>query len=145
MIGYCAIVSLLPAGKGLQKVGVQNLPELCLRRKVIVEYLSCATWRNGLILDITGALFGLAALTIVPISIAQPIFCNGLPRLGMEGGGADAPESLIAKTLAFSAYEPLALAGTGQMCILKSKICTRINAVADRLIILTYVWTPLIS
>jgi hypothetical protein len=31
-------------------------------------------------LDICGALFGLAALSILPISIAQPIFCNGLVR-----------------------------------------------------------------
>ena len=34
-------------------------------------------------LDVTGALFGLVALTVVPISVAQPIFCNGLVLLAL--------------------------------------------------------------
>jgi len=50
---------------------------------VIRQYLSCQTWRNGLLLDATGALFGLASLSILPISVAQPIFCNGLVLLSL--------------------------------------------------------------
>jgi drug/metabolite transporter (DMT)-like permease len=70
-------------GKGLQKVGVQNLPELSYRPAVLWQYLSSTTWRNGLLLDILGAFFGFISLTILPISIAQPIFCNGLVLLAL--------------------------------------------------------------
>ena len=68
-------------GKGLQKVGVQSLPELSCRPAIMWQYLSSTTWRNGLMLDILGALFGFVSLTILPISVAQPIFCNGLVLL----------------------------------------------------------------
>ena len=68
-------------GKGLQKVGVQSLPELSYRPAVVWQYLSSTTWRNGLMLDILGAFFGFVSLTILPISVAQPIFCNGLVLL----------------------------------------------------------------
>lgn len=68
-------------GKGLQKVGVQSLPELSYRPGVLWQYLSNTTWRNGLMLDILGAIFGFVSLTILPISVAQPIFCNGLVLL----------------------------------------------------------------
>ena len=34
-------------GKGLQKVGVQTLPELSLQSAVLWQYLSSAKWRNG--------------------------------------------------------------------------------------------------
>ena len=70
-------------GKGLQKVGVRSLPELSPRPRVLWQYATNPTWRTGLLLDIGGALFGLAALTIVPISVAQPIFCNGLVLLAL--------------------------------------------------------------
>jgi len=80
---FAFLSQLSSIGKGLQKVGVQNLPELCLRRAVLVQYIACPTWRNGLFLDLAGAVFGLAALTIVPISVAQPIFCNGLVLLAL--------------------------------------------------------------
>ena len=80
----CAFLSQLSSiGKGLQKVGVQTLPELSLKCPILWQYISSPTWRYGMLLDIIGALFGLAALTIVPISVAQPIFCNGLVLLGL--------------------------------------------------------------
>lgn len=80
---FAFLAQLSSIGKGLQKVGVQTLPELSLRPAVIWQYLNCRTWRNGMLLDTLGALFGLAALTIVPISVAQPIFCNGLVLLAL--------------------------------------------------------------
>lgn len=80
---FAFLSQLSSIGKGMQKVGVQNLPELSLRWAVIKQYMMSRTWRNGLLLDVTGASFGLAALTIVPISVAQPIFCNGLVLLAV--------------------------------------------------------------
>ena len=70
-------------GKGLQKVGVQTLPELSLQSAVLWQYLSSTKWRNGVLLDILGAIFGFISLTILPISVAQPIFCNGLVLLAI--------------------------------------------------------------
>ena len=60
-----------------QKVGVQTLP---VRAVVLVQYLSSPTWRNGVILDLLGAILA-SFLNILPISVAQPIFCNGLVLL----------------------------------------------------------------
>lgn len=68
-------------GKGLQKVGVQSLPELSFRPAVLWQYVNSTTWRKGLVLDVLGAVFGFISLTILPISVAQPIFCNGLVLL----------------------------------------------------------------
>lgn len=68
-------------GKGLQKVGVQSLPELSGNPAVLWQYLSSRTWRNGMLLDILGAIFGFLSLSVLPISVAQPIFCNGLVLL----------------------------------------------------------------
>tara|TARA_B110001452_G_C15212725_1_gene420608 strand:- start:462 stop:1799 length:1338 start_codon:yes stop_codon:yes gene_type:complete len=84
-LGSCfAFLSQLSSiGKGLQKVGVQTLPELSLRPAVLFQYAGSRAWRNGMLLDATGALFGLVSLTIVPISVAQPIFCNGLVLLAL--------------------------------------------------------------
>ncbi|KAL3904780.1 MAG: hypothetical protein SGPRY_011162 [Prymnesium sp.] len=83
---FAFLSQLSSIGKGMQKVGVQNLPELSLRWGVVKQYMLNPTWRNGLLLDVTGASFGLAALTIVPISVAQPIFCNGLVLLAAKLG-----------------------------------------------------------
>ncbi|KAL1507267.1 hypothetical protein AB1Y20_008116 [Prymnesium parvum] len=80
---FAFLSQLSSIGKGMQKVGVQNLPELSLRWAVVKQYMMSRTWRNGLLLDVTGASFGLAALTVVPISVAQPIFCNGLVLLAL--------------------------------------------------------------
>ena len=81
--GVClAFLSQLSSiGKGIQKVGVQNLPELSYRPSVLKQYLASTTWRRGMLLDILGAVFGFTSLTILPISVAQPIFCNGLVLL----------------------------------------------------------------
>lgn len=68
-------------GKGIQKVGVQSLPELSYRPSVLRQYCASKTWRRGMLLDIAGAVFGFTSLTILPISVAQPIFCNGLVLL----------------------------------------------------------------
>ena len=80
---FAFLSQLSSIGKGMQKVGVQNLPELSLRWPVVKQYIMSLAWRNGMLLDISGACFGLAALTIVPISVAQPIFCNGLVLLAL--------------------------------------------------------------
>lgn len=80
---FAFLSQLSSIGKGMQKVGVQSLPELSLRWAVVKQYMMSPTWRNGILLDVTGASFGLAALTIVPISVAQPIFCNGLVLLAL--------------------------------------------------------------
>ena len=78
---FAFLSQLSSIGKGLQKVGVQNLPELSFSPAILVQYLSSTPWRTGMILDIAGALCGLVSLTIMPISVAQPIFCNGLVLL----------------------------------------------------------------
>ena len=78
---FAFLSQLSSIGKGLQKVGVQTLPELSCQPQILYQYLSSNTWRSGLLLDIAGALCGLASLTILPISVAQPIFCNGLVLL----------------------------------------------------------------
>ena len=82
-LGVClAFMSQLSSiGKGIQKVGVQSLPELSYRPSVLKQYCASKTWRRGMLLDIAGAVFGFTSLTILPISVAQPIFCNGLVLL----------------------------------------------------------------
>jgi multidrug transporter EmrE-like cation transporter len=75
------LAQLSSIGKGMQKVGVQTLPELSANPAVLWQYLSSKKWRNGMLLDILGAVFGFVSLTILPISVAQPIFCNGLVLL----------------------------------------------------------------
>jgi drug/metabolite transporter (DMT)-like permease len=40
-------------------------------------------WLRGLALDVVGALLGLVALGMLPVSVAQPIFCNGLVLLAL--------------------------------------------------------------
>ena len=64
-------------GKGLQRNVVQALPPLSARPTVLLQYAGNATWRAGVAIDVVGAMFGLAALSIVPVSVAQPIFSNG--------------------------------------------------------------------
>ena len=80
-VTFAFLSQLSSIGKGMQKVGVQTLPTLTSNPQVVWQYLSNSSWRAGLLLDIVGALFGLVALSILPISVAQPIFCNGLVLL----------------------------------------------------------------
>lgn len=68
-------------GKGLQKEGVKGLPELS--GESLTQYLKTPVWVFGLALDIGGALFGLAALGLLPISIFQPLSCSGLVVLAL--------------------------------------------------------------
>jgi multidrug transporter EmrE-like cation transporter len=80
---FAFLAQLSSIGKGMQKVGVQSLPELSLRPKIMWQYATNKTWRSGFLLDALGAVFGFFALTILPISVAQPIFCNGLVLLAL--------------------------------------------------------------
>ena len=50
---------------------------------MLIRYFTQPTWVLGLSLDIIGALIGLASLSILPISVAQPIFANGLVLLSL--------------------------------------------------------------
>lgn len=84
-IGVCLALlsSVSQIGKGLQKLGVDTLPELTLTTRTIKKYLGTRTWLLGVGLDICGALIGLAALSMLPVSVAQPIFANGLVMLAL--------------------------------------------------------------
>ena len=68
-------------GKGLQKEALDSLPEMIMSQSVIAQYFQSPRWLLGLVLDIGGAIFGLVSLSSLPISVAQPIFCNGLTIL----------------------------------------------------------------
>ena len=83
--GVCLALlsSVSQIGKGLQKLGVDTLPELTLTTRTIKKYLGTRTWLLGVGLDICGALIGLAALSMLPVSVAQPIFANGLVMLAL--------------------------------------------------------------
>ena len=84
-VGVCfaLLSSISQIGKGLQKQGVDQLPELTLTPRTTKTYLSNSTWVLGLVLDVSGALIGLAALSMLPVSVAQPIFANGLVLLAL--------------------------------------------------------------
>jgi multidrug transporter EmrE-like cation transporter len=83
--GFGLLLALLSLssqiGKGLQKEGGRGKQELSAA--TWREYVTDRTWLLGVALDVGGALFGLASLSILPISIAQPIFCNGLAVLAL--------------------------------------------------------------
>eukprot|EP00310_Coccolithus_braarudii_P013633 CAMPEP_0183337940 /NCGR_PEP_ID=MMETSP0164_2-20130417/5411_1 /TAXON_ID=221442 /ORGANISM="Coccolithus pelagicus ssp braarudi, Strain PLY182g" /LENGTH=219 /DNA_ID=CAMNT_0025507713 /DNA_START=21 /DNA_END=676 /DNA_ORIENTATION=- len=80
-VGLAVLSQVSQVGKALQKEGVKELPELdCTSLKL---YLHSRRWMLGITLDIAGALVGLASLALLPISIAQPIFCNGLVVLAL--------------------------------------------------------------
>ena len=57
-IGVCLALlsSVSQIGKGLQKLGVDTLPELTLTTRTIKKYLGTRTWLLGVGLDICGAL-----------------------------------------------------------------------------------------
>ena len=85
LFGVCLALlsSVSQIGKGLQKLGVDTLPELTLTTSTIKKYLGTRIWLLGVGLDICGALIGLAALSMLPVSVAQPIFANGLVMLAL--------------------------------------------------------------
>jgi hypothetical protein len=84
-LGVCLALlsSVSQIGKGLQKLGVDTLPELTLTPRTVKKYLGTRIWLLGVGLDIFGALIGLAALSMLPVSVAQPIFANGLVLLAL--------------------------------------------------------------
>ena len=77
-LGVCLALlsSVSQIGKGLQKLGVDSLPELTLTPRTVKRYLGTRIWVLGVGLDIFGALIGLAALSMLPVSVAQPIFAH---------------------------------------------------------------------
>ena len=85
LFGVCLALlsSVSQIGKGLQKLGVDTLPELTLTTRTIKKYLGARTWLLGVGLDVCGALIGFAALSMLPVSVAQPIFANGLVMLAL--------------------------------------------------------------
>ena len=81
MLAFLSQISMV--GKGLQKEAVGGLPALALTKDVLTQYVTSLPWVRGVGVDVAGALLGLAALSILPISVAQPIFCNGIVLLSL--------------------------------------------------------------
>uniref|UniRef100_A0A7S4F6L0 Magnesium transporter n=1 Tax=Chrysotila carterae TaxID=13221 RepID=A0A7S4F6L0_CHRCT len=80
-VGLALISQVSQVGKGLQKEGVADLPELSVH--TFEQYVHSRRWMLGIVLDIAGAVVGLVSLALLPISVAQPIFCNGLVVLAL--------------------------------------------------------------
>ena len=81
VLAFLSQISMV--GKGLQKEAVGGLPALALTKDVLTQYVTSLPWVRGVGVDVAGALLGLAALSILPISVAQPIFCNGIVLLSL--------------------------------------------------------------
>ncbi len=79
--GLAFLSQVSQAGKVMQKKAVGSLPEL--GASTALQYLTHPPWVMGVLLDIGGGLIGLASLSMLPISVAQPIFCNGLVILAL--------------------------------------------------------------
>ena len=80
-VGLAFLAQISQIGKGLQKEAAAGMPPLS--GKTVGQYFTNAAWLRGISLDCTGAIIGLVALGMLPISIAQPIFCNGLVLLAL--------------------------------------------------------------
>ena len=80
-VGLAFLAQISQIGKGLQKEAAAGMPPLS--GKTVGQYFTNAAWLRGIGLDCTGAIIGLVALGMLPISIAQPIFCNGLVLLAL--------------------------------------------------------------
>ncbi|XP_020224680.1 probable magnesium transporter NIPA9 isoform X1 [Cajanus cajan] len=70
-------------GKILQKKGTIILPPLSLKLKVIRAYVLNKTWVIGFLMDISGALLMLRALSLAPVSVIQPVSGCGLAILSI--------------------------------------------------------------
>ncbi|XP_039036589.1 probable magnesium transporter NIPA9 [Hibiscus syriacus] len=70
-------------GKVLQKKGTVILPPLSLKLKVIRAYAVNKSWAIGFLIDISGALLMLRALSMAPVSVVQPVSGCGLAILSI--------------------------------------------------------------
>ncbi|XP_042457433.1 probable magnesium transporter NIPA9 [Zingiber officinale] len=68
-------------GKVLQKKGTVILPPLSFKLKVIRAYILNRLWVIGFLMDISGAILMLRALSQAPVSIIQPVSGCGLAIL----------------------------------------------------------------
>lgn len=70
-------------GKVLQKKGTVILPPLSFKLKVIRTYAVNKFWVIGFLMDISGALLMLRALSLAPVSVIQPVSGCGLAILSI--------------------------------------------------------------
>ncbi|KAK8654802.1 hypothetical protein V6N13_107400 [Hibiscus sabdariffa] len=70
-------------GKVLQKKGTVILPPLSFKLKVIRAYAVNKSWAIGFLIDISGALLMLRALSMAPVSVIQPVSGCGLAILSI--------------------------------------------------------------
>ncbi|KDP34076.1 hypothetical protein JCGZ_07647 [Jatropha curcas] len=70
-------------GKVLQKKGTIILPPLSFKFKVIRAYAVNKAWIMGFLLDISGAMLMLRALSQAPVSVIQPVSGCGLAILSV--------------------------------------------------------------
>ncbi|KAG8487644.1 hypothetical protein CXB51_018208 [Gossypium anomalum] len=70
-------------GKVLQKKGTGILPPLSFKFKVIRAYAVNKSWLIGFLIDISGALLMLRALSLAPVSVIQPVSGCGLAILSI--------------------------------------------------------------
>nr|KJB07422.1 hypothetical protein B456_001G022500 [Gossypium raimondii] len=70
-------------GKVLQKKGTGILPPLSFKFKVIRAYAVNKSWLVGFLIDISGALLMLRALSLAPVSVIQPVSGCGLAILSI--------------------------------------------------------------
>ncbi|EKX48028.1 hypothetical protein GUITHDRAFT_136988 [Guillardia theta CCMP2712] len=65
-------------GKVCQKRGTEDLPLLQMKGNVVRSYLANPWWLTGFILDVSGALMTLVALSLAHVSVVQPVLGSGL-------------------------------------------------------------------
>ncbi|OAY79057.1 putative magnesium transporter NIPA9 [Ananas comosus] len=70
-------------GKVLQKKGTLILPPLSFKLKVVRSYVFNKLWISGFLMDISGAVLMLIALSQAPVSVIQPVSGCGLAILSV--------------------------------------------------------------